>query len=76
MWSSEIESLLEIDNNFIGCYPYDKLPMIESKNNFFSTIINTDSAKEKGDHWVAMRMTEKKCFYFDSFGVPILYCFY
>ena len=33
MWSSEMENLLELDNNFIGCYPYEKLLIIESKNN-------------------------------------------
>ena len=44
---------------------------MESKHDCCTTI-NTDPAKAKGDHWVAMRMIKNKCFYFDSFGVPIL----
>ena len=35
-----------------------------------SIIINTDSGR--GEHWVAMVLTGGKCFYFDSFGLPII----
>ena len=35
-----------------------------------SIIINTDSGR--GEHWVAMVLTKGKCFYFDSFGLPII----
>ena len=35
-------------------------------------MINTANSKSVGEHWVAMRMTEEKCFYFDSFGLEIL----
>ena len=70
MFSSDINKILSQNKGFIGCYALDKLPIMESKYDC-STIINTDPAKAKGDHWVAMRMTINKCFYFDSFGVPI-----
>ena len=71
MFSSDINKILKYNTSFIGCYAYDKLPIMESKYDC-SIIINTDPAKAKGDHWVAMRMTKNKCFYFDSFGVPII----
>ena len=37
-----------------------------------SLIINTANSKNVGEHWVAMRMTKDKCFYFDSFGMEII----
>ena len=71
MWEYEIERLLDVNDTFIGCYPHDKLPQIEKKSNI-SIIINTANSKSVGEHWVAMRMTKDKCFYFDSFGLPIV----
>ena len=71
MWDYEIERLLHYNYTFIGCYPNDKLPQIEKKSNI-SLIINTANSKSVGEHWVAMRMTKDKCFYFDSFGMEII----
>ena len=67
MWNYEIERLLNSNFTFIGCYPNDKLPKIEKESNI-SIIINTGNSESLGEHWVAMRMTRDKCFYFDSFG--------
>merc|ERR1711915_521432 len=33
---------------------------------------NTSYSHEKGDHWVALVMNRNHCFYFDSFGLPVL----
>ena len=71
MWSFEIERLLNYNYSFIGCYPHDTLPHIKRKSNI-SIIINTANSKRIGEHWVAMKMTNDKCFYFDSFGVEII----
>ena len=57
--------------SFIGCYPHDKLPKIEYGINC-SVIINTGDSSTDGKHWVALKMTRNKCFYFDSFGVKIV----
>ena len=67
--SKQIEDYLESDGNFLGCFPHDKLPPFPS---IFpkSIIIITDSGR--GENWIAMILTKKKCFYFDSFGVPII----
>jgi len=71
MWGPEIERLLEYNYSFIGCFPHDKLKPIKRKSNI-SIIINTANSKSIGEHWVAMRMTNNECFYFDSFGVEII----
>ena len=71
MWSSEIEHILRFNKNFIGCYPHDELPKIKSRCDC-SIIINTAPSGANGEHWVAVRMTKNYCFYFDSFGVPIV----
>ena len=71
MWNYEIERLLDYNYSFIGCYPHDILPHIKRKSNI-SIIINTANSKRIGEHWVAMKMTNDKCFYFDSFGVEII----
>lgn len=71
MWSSEIESYLSGHKYFLGCFPHDKLPPFPTE--FPRTIIiNTDDSSKSGDHWLALVITKRKCFYFDSFGLPIM----
>ena len=67
--SKQIEEYLKSDDNFLGCYPHSELPPFPSILPK-SIIINTDSGR--GEHWVALVLTKKQCFYFDSFGVPII----
>ena len=69
MWSFEIKKNLGDDTSFIGFYPHDKFPKIEHGINC-SVIINTGGTE--GKHWVAVKMTKNKCFYFDSSGVKIV----
>ena len=77
----QIEDYLKNDPNFLGCFPHDSLNYLDSfkvtpnwcnnkKRKTRSIIINTDSGR--GEHWVAMVLTKGKCFYFDSFGLPII----
>ena len=40
MWSSEINEYMKDEQDFIGCFPYDKLSSIKKKKKF-SLIINT-----------------------------------
>lgn len=40
MWSSEINGFIKDEQDFIGCFPYDKLSSIKKKKQF-SLIINT-----------------------------------
>ena len=71
MYSDEIESVLNNNKNFLGCYASDQLPTVPSSFPK-SLIINTAAFDTGGEHWVAIVMHEKKCFYFDSFGLPII----
>ena len=72
MWSDEIDYILSDEKNFCGCYALDTLPIPPSFGNNCSFIINTSYSFEEGDHWVAIVMRRKECFYFDSFGLPII----
>ena len=71
MWDFEFENILSEDKTFIGCYRHDILPKIKYKVDC-SVIINTSGYNTEGEHWVAVKMTKNKCFYFDSFGVNIV----
>ena len=71
MLSSEIIRNLKKDKSFLGCFPFDKLPELPEKLPA-KLIINTGASSTAGEHWVALLMKPKSCFYFDSFGVPIM----
>ena len=69
--SIEIENYLKNQKGFLGCFAYDDLPPFP--NEFpASMIINTHKKNQPGEHWLALVLTKHKCFYFDSFGVPIM----
>ena len=71
MEKANIEYILQNKKDFLGCFPMDRLPPFPS---VFpkSMIINTQKSSQPGEHWVALVLTEKKCYYFDSFGWPIM----
>ena len=71
MQSSEIRQKFMKDKTFIGCFPFDKLPPLPEKLPA-KLIINTGASSTEGEHWVALLLKPKSCFYFDSFGIPIL----
>ena len=71
MWSTEIEYLLQESTNFLGCFALDMLPSFP-KYLPSSLIVNTDSSKGVGVHWLALLFLKNKCLYFDSFGLPIV----
>ena len=71
MYSDEIETVLNNDKNFMGCYASNKLPTVPLSFPK-SLIINTATFETGGEHWVAIVLQRKRCFYFDSFGLPII----
>ena len=71
MDETQITSILRENENFLGCFASDQLPSIPSSFPK-SMIINTATANSRGEHWVALVLKKKCCFYFDSFGLPIL----
>ena len=71
MWTIEIEQNLKHDAYFMGCYSPDLLPSFP--NSFPRTlIINTMPSNKEGEHWVALLLKKKKCYYFDSFELLIM----
>lgn len=54
-------------NCYLGAYPKNRLP--ETKRKHFALIINTDNAELPGEHWVALIITNKTGYYFDSYGL-------
>ena len=71
MQSTTIEDILHSSKEFLGCFPFDKLPPFPTAFPK-SIIINTHKSNQPGEHWVALVLTKKHCFYFDSFGLPII----
>ena len=71
MWSTEIEGILQITKHFLGCFPIDELPPFPKKLPATLTI-NSANAATTGDHCLALVLKKDECFYFDSFGLPIL----
>ena len=63
---------------FKGVYPSDKIPHLTDLSPY--CILNLDSSKEQGSHWIALVKSpnENKCMVYDSFGrkykriIPIL----
>ena len=64
-----IEYLLKNVDHFLGCFPLDGLPSFPTTFPK-SMIINTQPSSHPGEHWVALVLTETKCYYFDSFALP------
>jgi hypothetical protein len=73
MDSAQIEKIFKNDKRFIGVFPRDSLP-VKIEQVPCGLIINTDGAKETGEHWVAISIVGyKRGEYFDSFGLPPLH---
>ena len=67
----QVISTIDKRKQFLGCFPLDQLP--EFPTQFpKSCIINTQTSTKVGEHWIALILTKKHCFYFDSFGLPII----
>ena len=71
MDSNEIEDILSYDKHFMGCFASNQLPSVASPFPK-SLIINTAPSDTVSEHWVALVLYKNKCFYFDSFGLPVL----
>lgn len=58
--------------SFIGVFPRDRLPDIYKYPCSF--VLNTHPSSKIGEHWIAFYFNqEKKCDFFDSFGLPPSY---
>ena len=69
MSNLKIDEILKHDENYIGTYSKDNVPLL--KNNQ-STVINLQDYDKSGSHWVSYKKIGNKIFYFDSYGVPFI----
>jgi hypothetical protein len=58
-----------LGSTFLGVYPADSIPNINKFN--VSIIFNLSKHYEPGTHYVAVYITNKKIYYFDSYGKPL-----
>lgn len=67
--TDEIEAIMNYSNNptFIGVFAIDTLPQKIQPNQ--SMIINLNTSKQSGSHWVTVYCGNRYCEYFDSFGI-------
>lgn len=71
LYTNQIEKQTRGVKFFIGVYPCDKLPSDIQKP--ATLIINTDPAREEGEHWVAVHLRPNGLAdYFCSLGFPPL----
>lgn len=71
MYDYEIEEICKEVENFVGVFSRDEIPTIHHFP--CSLILNTDKKSQRGRHWVAFWLDERRCEYFDSFGLPPIY---
>ena len=65
----EIDAVLRNIPGFLGAFPYNELPQRPRED--FSVVINTDSDKEPGAHWIALIRKSSRFYVFDSYGREI-----
>lgn len=58
--------------NFLGIFAADELSLVPTKK-CGTLIFNTDSSEKKGQHWIAMCITKKSIFYFDSLNLQFVF---
>ena len=56
---------------FQGVYPSDRLPQHPPKTTRGAYIVNTDPAREPGQHWLGVWTENAVCEVFDSYGLPL-----
>ena len=66
MDTTELDRKLSNVPGFIGAFPFDDLPTKPTTD--FSVIINTDSEKGSGEHWLALARKNNVFYFHDSYG--------
>ena len=66
--STDLILLLRKRNNFIGCFPSDRLKTIYILAQPVFFIVNIDVSCEPGSHWIAVRIGNSTVEIFDSLG--------
>lgn len=61
-------TLMQLIPGFCGTYPCDLIPTPKPHTSF---IVNTDTSAFGGKHWVAVYISKRNFYFFDSFGRSI-----
>ena len=69
MSNLKIDEILKNNENYIGAFSKDNVPIL--KNNE-SAIINLQNSDRNGSHWVSYKRIGNKIFYFDSYAVSFI----
>ena len=69
MSNLKIDEIFKHNENYIGTYSKDNVPIL--KNNQ-STIINLQNSDKNGTHWVSYKKINNKIFYFDSYAIAYI----
>lgn len=67
----EINKILSKYKIFKGAFPADLIPLIGGGDDQ-AFIINTDENDMPGNHWTALVILKRKCFFFDPLGSECL----
>ena len=54
--TDDINSHLKNIQEYIGCYPCDKIPHVLNREKPAFLVINTDCSDKEGDHWVGLAL--------------------
>ena len=67
MDSNEINMFAKLFHivDFLGVFSVDELSLIPKNRNGLA-IFNTDTSQNDGEHWIALCITKRNIFYFDS----------
>lgn len=67
-WGLTLDRVCRVlfDKKFYGVYPSDKIPKLNRKKPY--AIVNLDTSKQNGSHWVALAKVGNAYIVYDSFG--------
>ena len=67
LWTDDIDRIMKLffKNKALPTVPYDHY---KPNGGISYCVINTDSSKENGEHWVAIYGNKNKLYIYDSFG--------
>src|SRR3977135_695711 len=65
--TSELRQVMRKDPAFLGVFALDRIPSVVKRRNV-KLIVNLDTSRKPGSHWVAIMKKDNIGYYYDSFG--------
>ena len=72
--TTNLNSMLKNYDIFMGTFPSDQI-RIQKSNYPQAFIVNTEPSTSSGEHWTALIVSDKNCFFFDPLGCEMLNIF-